>query len=204
MRHSTISVAGPHCRSHKELASIETTINITRRWISSFVVDLNLCPFARREVMRNSMRFRVFAKSGPTDILHVLSEEISLLHNSQDIETSFLILPAGMPDFRNFNDFLDTAQSLLEVTGWEGIYQLVGFHPQYQFADTEPDDAENYTNRSPFPMLHILRESSVSDAVTTTHDAALIPQRNTATLGRMGSSALKARWSSCFIDHQPT
>lgn len=109
-----------------------------------------------------------------------------------------------MPDFRNFNDFLDTAQSLLEVTGWEGIYQLVGFHPQYQFADTEPDDAENYTNRSPFPMLHILRESSVSDAVTTTHDAALIAQRNTATLGRMGSSALKARWSSCFIDHQPT
>ncbi|MBA4693612.1 MAG: DUF1415 domain-containing protein [Congregibacter sp.] len=177
---------------------MDTTVNITRRWINSFVVDLNLCPFARREVMRNSMRFTVFENSEPENILHALSEEITLLHNSPDIETSFLILPAGMPDFRDFNDFLYTAQSLAEALGWEGSYQLVGFHPRYQFSDTEPDDAENYTNRSPFPMLHILRESSVSDAVATTQDAALIPQRNIATLGDLGSAALKARWRSCF------
>ena len=154
--------------------------------------------------MRDSMRFTVFEDSAPTNILHALSEEITLLHNSQDIETSFLILPAGMPDFRDFNDFLDTAQSLIELFDWEGIYQLVGFHPLYQFADTEPDDPENYTNRSPFPMLHILRESSVSDAVATTHDAALIPQRNIATLDRLGTIALKARWRSCFAEHQAT
>lgn len=154
--------------------------------------------------MRNSMRFTVSEDSAPEHILHALSEEITLLHNSQDIETSFLILPAGMPDFRDFNDFLYTAQSLVEALGWEGIYQLVGFHPQYQFADTELDDAENYTNRSPFPMLHILRESSVSHAVATTHDAAFIPQRNIATLGGLGATALKARWRSCFTDPPTT
>lgn len=154
--------------------------------------------------MRNSMRFTVCEDSEPRDILHALSEEITLLHNSQEIETSFLILPAGIPDFRDFNDFLDTAQSLMQLLGWEGIYQLVGFHPLYQFAGTTPDDAENYTNRSPFPMLHILRESSVSDAIATTHGAQLIPQRNIATLGRLGTTALKARWRSCFADPQAT
>ena len=154
--------------------------------------------------MRNSMRFTVFEDSDPENILHALSEEITLLHNSPEIETSFLILPAGMPDFRDFNDFIYAAESLTEALGWEGRYQLVGFHPQYQFANTEPDDAENYTNRSPFPMLHILRESSVSDAVATTHDTALIPQRNIATLGDLGTTVLKARWRNCFTDPSAT
>ena len=204
MRRSRFFLESSSRRYYQELASIDTTVNITRRWINSFIVDLNLCPFARREVMRNSMRFTVFEDSDPANILHALSEEITLLHNSPEIETSFLILPAGMPDFRDFNDFIYAAESLTEALGWEGRYQLVGFHPQYQFANTEPDDAENYTNRSPFPMLHILRESSVSDAVATTHDTALIPQRNIATLGDLGTTVLKARWRKCFTDPSAT
>ena len=204
MRRSRFFLESSSRRYYQELASIDTTVNITRRWINSFIVDLNLCPFARREVMRNSMRFTVFEDSDPENILHALSEEITLLHNSPEIETSFLILPAGMPDFRDFNDFIYAAESLTEALGWEGRYQLVGFHPQYQFANTEPDDAENYTNRSPFPMLHILRESSVSDAVATTHDTALIPQRNIATLGDLGTTVLKARWRNCFKDPSAT
>ena len=204
MRRSRFFLESSSRRYYQELASIDTTVNITRRWINSFIVDLNLCPFARREVMRNSMRFTVFEDSDPENILHALSEEITLLHNSPEIETSFLILPAGMPDFRDFNDFIYAAESLTEALGWEGRYQLVGFHPQYQFANTEPDDAENYTNRSPFPMLHILRESSVSDAVATTRDAALIPQRNIATRDGLGTTALKARWQNCFTDPPAT
>ena len=204
MRRSRFFLESSSRRYYQELASIDTTVNITRRWINSFIVDLNLCPFARREVLRNSMRFTVFEDSDPANILHALSEEITLLHNSPEIETSFLILPAGMPDFRDFNDFIYAAESLTEALGWEGRYQLVGFHPQYQFANTEPDDAENYTNRSPFPMLHILRESSVSDAVATTHDTALIPQRNIATLGDLGTTVLKARWRNCFTDPSAT
>ena len=204
MRRSRFYLESSSRRYYQELASIDTPVNITRRWINSFIVDLNLCPFARREVMRNSMRFTVFEDSDPANILHALSEEITLLHNSPEIETSFLILPAGMPDFRDFNDFIYAAESLTEALGWEGRYQLVGFHPQYQFANTEPDDAENYTNRSPFPMLHILRESSVSDAVASTHDAALIPQRNIAALVDLGTTALKARWRNCFKDPSAT
>jgi len=200
MRRSRFFLESSGCRYYQELASIDTTVNITRRWINSFIVDLNLCPFACREVMRNSIRFTVFEDSEPENILHALSEEINLLHNSTEIETSFLILPSGMPDFRDFNDFIHAAGSLTEALGWEGRYQLVGFHPKYQFANTEPDDAENYTNRSPFPMLHILRESSITDAVATTHDTALIPQRNIATLGDLGTTALKARWRNCFTD----
>ena len=125
MRRSRFFLESSSRRYYQELASIDTTVNITRRWINSFIVDLNLCPFARREVMRNSMRFTVFGYSDPENILHALSEEITLLHNSPEIETSFLILPAGMPDFRDFNDFIYAAESLTETLGWEGRYQLV-------------------------------------------------------------------------------
>ena len=120
------------------------------------------------------------------------------LDEHEDVETSFLILPSAFPDFRDFNDFQDVTQELLKLMDRVGTYQVVSFHPRYQFAGTTVEDPENYTNRSPFPMLHILRESSVDRAVESSADAAQITDQNITTLNRLGAKELVARWEACF------
>lgn len=166
--------------------------------MQTFVVELNLCPFAKREVMRNTIDFRVYGGCDQEGILQALSDAIRVLDDDQNVETSFLILPSALPDFRDFNDFQDVIQRLLELMDRVGIYQLVGFHPHYQFAGTAVDDAENYTNRSPYPMVHILRESSVDRAVESSAEATLISDQNITTLNQLGAVALEARWRACF------
>jgi uncharacterized protein len=178
--------------------TIKAPIDITQHWIQSFVVDLNLCPFAKREVTRNAIDFRVYEGGDQEGILHALRDAIVTLDDNLSIETSFLILPSALPNFRDFNDFQDVIQRLLELMNRVGIYQMVGFHPRYQFAGTAVDDAENYTNRSPYPMLHILRESSVDRAVETSADAVLICDQNVTTLNQLGAIELEARWRACF------
>ena len=121
------------------------------------------------------------------------------LDEHEDVETSFLILPSAFPDFRDFNDFQDVTQELLKLMDRAGTYQVVSFHPRYQFAGTTVEDPENYTNRSPFPMLHILRESSVDRAVESSADAAQITDQNITTLNRLGAKELVARWQACFM-----
>ena len=121
------------------------------------------------------------------------------LDEHEDVETSFLILPSAFPDFRDFHDFQDVTQELLKLMDRVGTYQVVSFHPRYQFAGTTVEDPENYTNRSPFPMLHILRESSVDRAVESSTDAAQITDQNITTLNRLGAKELVARWQACFM-----
>ena len=122
------------------------------------------------------------------------------LDSVPETETSFLILTSSMGDFDDFNEFLAMAQELLIMMNWVGRYQLVGFHPRHQFGATEPEDAANYANRSPYPMVHILRESSVTPAVDAAEDIALIPERNTNTLNQLGVGALAKRWRDCCIE----
>ena len=148
--------------------------------------------------MRNTIDFCVYEGCDQEGILQALTDAIMVLDNNENIETSFLILPSALPDFRDFNDFQDVIQRLLELMDRVGIYQLVGFHPYYQFAGTAVDDAENYTNRSPYPMVHILRESSVDRAVESSAEAALISDQNITTLNQLGAVELEARWRACF------
>ena len=124
------------------------------------------------------------------------------LDSDPETETSFLILSSGMKDFSDFNDCLAIAQELLIMMNWMGRYQLVGFHPHHQFDATDPGDAANYTNRSPYPMVHILRESSVTQAVDAAADIAVIPKRNTDTLNQLGVEVLAKRWRDCCIEPQ--
>ena len=133
--------------------------------------------------------------------MHALHDEMDWLDRVPETETSFLILTSGMGEFSDFNDCLAMAQELLIMMNWVGRYQLVGFHPRHQFDATDPEDAENYTNRSPYPMVHILRESSVTQAVDAAEDVALIPERNTDTLNRLGAEVLIKRWRDCCIAH---
>ena len=182
----------------KEAGIIKNSIITTQRWIQSFVVELNLCPFAQHVTARDVIRYTACANESLQDILHALHEEMDWLDSDPETETSFLILTSGMKDFSDFNDCLAMAQELLAMMNWVGRYQLVGFHPHHQFDGTDPDDAENYTNRSPYPMVHILRESSVTQAVDATENIALIPKRNTDTLNQLGVEVLIKRWQDCF------
>ena len=185
----------------KEAGIIKNSIITTQRWIQSFVVELNLCPFAQHVTVRDVIRYTACANESLQDILHALHEEMDWLDSDPETETSFLILTSGMKDFSDFNDCLAMAQELLVMMNWVGRYQLVGFHPHHQFDGTDPDDAENYTNRSPYPMVHILRESSVTQAVDATANIALIPERNTDTLNQLGVEALINRWRDCYLEH---
>ena len=180
---------------------ITTAITITQRWIESFVIDLNLCPFAHQVNKSDAIHYTVSDSEAPHEILRALHEEISYLDGDQVAETSFLILTKGMKGFREFNDWLAMGQSLLEMMDWVGTYQLVGFHPHHQFAGTDPKAAENYTNRSPYPMVHILRESSVTRALEAGEDVALITERNTDTLNQLGIERLIERWQDCCTEH---
>ena len=160
----------------------------TRRWIARAVIGLNLCPFAKAVVARQQVRFVMSDASTPAALLAQLGEELLLLRDTpaEAIDTTLLIHPGVLGDFLDYNDFLDDADALVESLGLEGVLQVASFHPQYRFAGSDPDDVENFTNRAPYPTLHLLREDSVSRAVAAFPDADAIVDRNIATLRALG------------------
>jgi hypothetical protein len=166
----------------------EEIIASTRQWLEKAVIGLNLCPFARAVYVREQIRYVVSGAETPEALLAELLGELQALAaaDPERIETTLLIHPRTLTDFLDYNDFLGVADAAVEGLGLSGILQIASFHPRYQFAGSGPDDVENYTNRSPYPMLHLLRESSVERAVATFPDAAGIYEKNIATLRRLG------------------
>jgi len=150
----------------------------TRQWLEQVVVGLNLCPFARRVLDGGSVRIVVSDETDMEALLMAFATELARLENEPAIETTLLVLASAVPDFLEYLDLLDMAQAWLEEQELEGVYQLASFHPDYQFADSDPDDEANYTNRSPFPVIHLLREESVEGAVASHPNAEGIPERN--------------------------
>lgn len=171
-----------------------------RRWIERVVVAHNLCPFARRELALGSVRYCVSQAADESMLLHTLDEELALLVRDPSIETTLLIHPQVLEDFYHFNSFLGQGDRLLRRLGLEGVFQIASFHPRYQFAGTGPDDAQNYSNRSPYPMLHLLREDSVERAIAGYPDIAGVPHRNIATLEALGTPLLRDLCRSCLDD----
>jgi uncharacterized protein len=161
-------------------------IEATRRWISSVVIGLNLCPFARRVFAGELIRYVV---TSATDALRTdLATELTALASAprSSVETALLIHPNVLTEFLDYNDFLADADQLVDDLGLRGVIQIASFHPEYRFAGTKPDAVENYTNRSPFPMLHLLREESVSEVNSDPDAIAGVPERNVATLQALG------------------
>ncbi|HVK12288.1 MAG TPA: DUF1415 domain-containing protein [Gemmataceae bacterium] len=160
----------------------------TRRWIEAVVIGLNLCPFARRPFDNNQIRFVVSDATRPAGLEADLRRELEALAAAPagEVETTLLIHPHVLTDFFDYNDFLDTADGLIEELDLEGVIQIASFHPNYQFAGTAPDAVENSTNRSPYPMLHLLREASVERAVESLADPDEVPRRNVETMRRLG------------------
>jgi hypothetical protein len=169
-----------------------------RRWLASFVVGLGLCPFAAKELDNNRVRFAVTDAQTEERMLLDLNAELALLESQPAIETTLLIHPRVLTDFSDFNQFLDLVDRLLDDSGNEGVFQVASFHPYYRFAGTAEDDAENYTNRSPYPILQILREASLERAIDGYPDVGQIPVRNVELMKRLGHDKLQLLLNGCF------
>ena len=172
-------------------------IEDTQKWLLEAVVGLNLCPFAKSVVVKDMVRYRVCASSLPADLLTMLREELQYLAEADPnkLDTTLLIAPNVLPDFLDFNDFLADCDDVLMDIGLDGMLQVADFHPQYQFGGTDVDDVENFTNRTPYPTLHLLREASIDKAVAAYPDAAMIFERNIEMLQQLGH----AGWSQLGI-----
>jgi hypothetical protein len=171
----------------------EETVAATRRWLERAVIGLNLCPFAKAVLAKGQVRFVASAARDTEALLDDLVAEMQRLRDTDagEIDTTLLIHPHVLGDFLDYNDFLDVADAALESLDLEGVLQVASFHPAYQFAGTDPDDAANCTNRSPYPMLHLLREESVARAVEAFPDPDAIVERNLATMARLGAGGYR-------------
>ena len=160
----------------------------TRRWVERAVVGLNLCPFAKAVVVKEQVRYVVSPARTPEALLEQLMDEMQHLADADpdNVDTTLLIHPFVLDDFLDFNEFLDVADAAIEDMQLDGELQVASFHPDYQFADTDPNDIANYTNRSPYPVLQLLREDSIDRAVEAIPDAADIFDKNIETLERLG------------------
>ncbi len=172
-----------------------------RQWIEQAVIGLNLCPFARAPYLDGRVCFRVSQATDTDALLDELCGELQSLHaaDPDDCETTLLIAPFMLADFLDFNDFLDSVDAAIDVLKLDGVIQVASFHPQYCFADSSADDIENCTNRSPWPILHLLRESSIERAVDSMTDPDAIYRRNVDTLHKLGWDG----WARLWRDSTP-
>lgn len=172
----------------------------TQAWVKSFVLDLQLCPFAHAPAKQGQIHYHV-STAKTTDAL--LEDVLLILQRFQrdtrsQYETALLIHPWVLNDFFAYNDFLGLLDHVLDTWGLTGTLQIASFHPDYQFEGTAADDTENFTNRSPHPMLHFLREESVDRAVMQHTDIEGIPVRNIERLSELGKEAVQRRWQACL------
>lgn len=169
-------------------AESDEAITATREWLERAVIGLNLCPFAKAVHAKGQIRWAVSPARDEEALLADLERELETLAESDPvaIDTTLLIHPFVLGDFLEYNDFLDRADDAVRRLGLEGAIQVASFHPEYRFADAEPDAVENCTNRSPYPTLHLLREASVERAIAAFPDAESIYERNIETLRALG------------------
>jgi uncharacterized protein len=169
-------------------------IAATRVWIERAIIGLNLCPFAKAVYVKERIRYTVSAATTAESLLADLERELLHLAKADPaaVDTTLLIHPQVLNDFLDYNDFLALADEAVERLDLAGVLQVASFHPQYQFAGTTPDDITNFTNRSPYPTLHLLREASVDEAVAAFPSAATIYEKNMETLAQLGHDGWEA------------
>jgi hypothetical protein len=166
----------------------DVIVAATRRWVEQAVIGLNLCPFAKAVYVKEQVRYVVSPATTPEALLEQLMDELQLLSDTpaDQIDTTLLVHPFVLTDFLDYNEFLDVADAAIEDMSLEGELQVASFHPDYQFADTDINDIENFTNRSPYPVLQLLREESIERAVEAFPEAEEIFEKNIATMEKLG------------------
>lgn len=179
-----------HSGSHQEVIDAVST------WLERAVIGLNLCPFAKAVHSRGQIRYTVSEATEPEQLVRDLTAELQYLHDCDPAvtDTTLLIHPWILQDFAQYNEFLGIAELILSSMGLEGEIQIASFHPDYQFADTHREDITNFTNRSPYPILHLLREDSIARAVAAYPDPDDIYKRNISTLEKLG----RTEWDALF------
>ena len=170
----------------------------TQTWLKSFIIEYSICPFAKRELERGSIYFSINHDTKIEKCLHHLMLECDRLDTDPSIETTLLIYANAFTEFDDYLDFIEIAESLLTEQGYEGTYQLASFHPAYCFQGSDPDDAANYTNRSPYAMLHLLREASIEQAVASHPTPESIPQHNIELTRKLGLTKMQALLAACY------
>ncbi len=168
-----------------------------QNWVDAFILGLKLCPFAPKAVKADGLRYQVSDASTEASLLQDLLTELVWLDRHPQHSSTLLIHPAVLSDFQAYNDFLDIADALVADYGYEGVYQLASFHPHYQYQDSEAQDAENFANRAPYPLLHILRETEVSEAIASHPNIHAVPIENQQRLAAVGYTELSALLRGC-------
>ena len=169
----------------------------TQNWVEQVIVKLNFCPFAKPVVDSGRIRYHQSDAKDLEEALHQLIEQCEYLDQHPEIETELLVYPDGFDDFYDFLDLVELANQLLPEQDYEGVYQLANFHPDYCFEGELPSDPANFTNRSPYPMLHLIREASLEQALASYPDPEAIPERNMKLAREMGQVALQAALDEC-------
>jgi hypothetical protein len=166
-------------------------IDTTKSWIEKVVVGLSFCPFAAKPFKEGNIRYKVVDGKSLEQALTSLVIEMMFLDDNESTETTLIIFPDNFSDFNKYLELLDLSEQLLEKEGYEGVYQIASFHPKYLFAGTTDSDPSNYTNRSPYPMLHLLREESLEQAIEKHINADLIPEKNIQKATELGIDYFK-------------
>jgi hypothetical protein len=183
--------------THKALQDKDIQAAI-QAWLKFVIIEYNICPFAKRELERGSIFFSINHDSLIEQCLSSLMLECDRLDTYPSIETTLLIYADAFTEFDDYLDFVEIAETLLIEQGYEGTYQLASFHPEYCFQDAKPDDAANYTNRSPYPMLHLLRESSLELAISSHTNTENIPLLNIELTRKLGLAKMQALLAACY------
>jgi hypothetical protein len=173
-------------------------IQQTEKWIKSVVIDLNFCPFAAKALLKKSVRYVVLKDADVKQSLEALVQEFEFLNDHEDIETTFIIFANDFVDFKSYLQLVKKAESTITKEDYDGIYQVASFHPNYCFAGSDSDDAANYTNRSIYPMLHVLREDSLTKALALYPSPELIPEHNIALARQKGLQYMQMLRVACM------
>lgn len=176
----------------------EKVVEQTKKWIMDVVVGLNFCPFASNVAKQQKIFYRVETSNELHICLDTLLQEMIRLDGDHHIETSFVIFPQSFQKFKDYLDLVWLAEKLLKKQGYKGVYQLASFHPQYLFANSKEDDAANYTNRSVYPMIHLLREASIDKALEHYKSPENIPERNIQFAREKGPAYMKMLRDACL------
>ncbi|MCF6435868.1 DUF1415 domain-containing protein [Pseudoalteromonas sp. MMG022] len=171
---------------------------IMQNWVSSVIVKFNFCPFARQEVEQNAIHYRVSTAVSHDDAVMDMLDECAAMNDDTGKETALLIFTEGFGEFDDFLDLVDLANAMIAVQGYEGTYQIANFHPDYVFADSDEDDAANYTNRAPYPTLHIIREQSMAEALDSYDEPESIPEHNIRLARRKGEAFWQQLLRNCY------
>ena len=176
---------------NKDIEQSSAEVDATKQWLDDIIIGLNFCPFAKKEFVNNTICYHKSDAEQVKPALQTLIKQCHYLQEHDEIETTLIIFAEGFRRFERYLDLVDYANDLLIESGFEGIFQLATMHPEYCFADDDYDDASNFTNRSPYPMLHIIREASMARVLAIYKDPEKIPEQNVALAEQKGSNYFK-------------